>query len=377
MSKSPTSEFQSSAGGVMIRVPAGSFTMGSPESEDGHRVWEQQREVTFLHDFYLGKSPVTQNQYEAVTGTNPTDHEQIGDAPVDSVSWESANEFCQKLTKLDREAGVLPDNLEYRLPTEAEWEYVCRAGSSEPPHGQPQDVAWYHDNADEKPHAVGQKTPNPWGFHDMLGNVWEWCQDWFCVANSSRSVRGGSYFNSARFCRSAQRWGFGSFPGRYFGFRLLVARAGSFDLSPPIDGFPVQAQAPSIFDAIYANDFDLALRVITADPTAIDPVDLIPPPLQCCIYDDKPEWLEWLLDHGADIEHREQDYGGRPLITAVVHRHKRIIRTLVQRGADAKRAMEIAQRGLAGDFEDDPRLDREGYREIIELLRELGIGSRQ
>ena len=86
MSKSPTSEFKSSVGVVMIRVPAGSFTLGSPESEDGHRVWERQREVTFVNDFYLGKSPVTQDQYEAVTGTNPTDHEKIGDAPVDSVT---------------------------------------------------------------------------------------------------------------------------------------------------------------------------------------------------------------------------------------------------------------------------------------------------
>src|SRR5262245_56393874 len=114
MPKSPTSEFKSSAGVVMIRLHTGVFTLGSRESEDGHLVWEQQREVTFVNDFYLGKSPVTQDQYAAVTGTNPTDHEQIGDAPVDSVSWESANEYCQKLTKLDREAGVLPDDWEYR-----------------------------------------------------------------------------------------------------------------------------------------------------------------------------------------------------------------------------------------------------------------------
>jgi hypothetical protein len=377
MSKAPTSEFKSSVGVVMIRAPAGSFTMGSPESEDGHRAWEQQREVTFVNDFYLGKTPVTQDQFEAVTGSNPTGHEKIGDAPVDSVDWEQANEYCQKLTKLDREAGVLPDDWEYRLPTEAEWEYACRAGSSEPRHGQPQDVAWYHDNADEKPHAVGQKTPNPWGFHDMLGNVWEWCQDWF-VANSCRSVRGGSYFNSARFCRSAQRWGWiPNNPGRYCGFRLLAAATGSFDVSPPIDDFPTQARPPSIFDAIDANDFDLALRVITADPAAVESVDGIPPPLHDCIYGDRPEWLEWLLDHGADIERREQDYGSTPLNCAVVHRHKRIIRTLVKRGADATHAMDRAQRGLAGDFEDDPRLDREGYREIVELLRELDIGSRQ
>jgi len=240
MPKSLASEFQTSAGGVMIRVPAGSFTMGSPESEDGHRVWEQQREVTIASDFHLGKTPVTQQQYEAVTGTNPTDHEKLGDAPVDSVDWDQAKEYCQKLTQLDRKAGVLAHDWEYRLPTDAEWEYACRAGSSEPRHGEPQDVAWYQHNADGKPHAVGQKTPNPWGFHDMLGNVWEWCQDWF-VADSSRSVRGGSYFNSARFCRGAQRWGWNpNGRGRYCGFRLLAAPTGSLDLSPPIDGFPPQ-----------------------------------------------------------------------------------------------------------------------------------------
>src|SRR6187401_1391367 len=120
MLKSTTSVFQSSVGALMTRVPAGSFTMGSPESEDGHRAWEQQREVTFASDFYLGKTPVTQDQYAAVTGANPTVHEEIGKAPVDSVSWEAAHEYCQKLSELDRAAGVLPDGLEYRLPTEAE-----------------------------------------------------------------------------------------------------------------------------------------------------------------------------------------------------------------------------------------------------------------
>jgi hypothetical protein len=371
MSKSVAAAFQTSAGGTMIRVPAGSFTMGSPESEDGHNAWEQRREVTLANDFYLGSTPVTQHQYAAVTGKNPSHHEQIADAPVDSVDWNSATEYCLRLTELDREAGLLPVDWEYRLPTEAEWEYACRAGSSEPRHGEPQNVAWHHDNADEKPHAVGQKTPNAWGFHDMLGNVWEWCQDWFCAG--CRSVRGGSYFNSARFCRSAQRWGWNpKGRGRYCGFRLLAARAVSFDLSPPINGFPAQAR---IFDAIDANDFELALRIITADPAAVESVDGIPPPLHACIYADKPEWLEWLLDHGADIERREQDYGSTPLNAAVVHRHGTIIRILIQRGADTTHAMHIAQRGLAGDFEDDPRLDREGYRQIVELLRELDGGS--
>jgi len=111
----------------MIKVPAGSFVMGSPESEAGHRVWERQREVTFEYDFFLGQTPVTQAQYESVTGTNPTDHDRNPDAPINSVWWEPAEKFCEKLTTLDREAGVLPDDWEYRLPTEAEWEYTCRA----------------------------------------------------------------------------------------------------------------------------------------------------------------------------------------------------------------------------------------------------------
>jgi hypothetical protein len=395
MSKSPTSEFRTSAGGVMIKVPAGSFTMGSPESEDGHRAWEHEREVTFASDFYLGKTPVTQDQFEAITGTNPTRHEKIGDAPVDSVTWDQATKYCQKLTKLDREAGVLSDDWEYRLPTEAEWEYACRAGSSAPRHGAPQDVAWYHDNANAKPHAVGRKAPNAWGFHDMLGNVWEWCQDWYWGYNKSyRCIRGGSYFSSARFCRASQRWG--RHPGdggRYCGFRLLAARAGSFALSPPVDDFPKQYH---IYDAIRANDFDRALRIVTADPDAVECPEGIPPPLEYCGDDDKPEWTEWLLDHGADIERLNQDYGSTPLTCAVIRRQKRAIRTLVKRGADATDAMDCAQRGLAGDFEDetvdlakpeevgdayDPatqryirRLDREGYREIVALLRELGIG---
>jgi hypothetical protein len=238
------SEFKSSAGAVMITGCQRFSHHGEPGVRGWPSGWEQQREVTFVNDFYLGKSPVTQAQYEAVTGTNPTDHEQIGDAPVDSVSWESANEYCQKLTKLDREA-------ECSLTTGS---IGCRrkrngntpAGREARSHGMvTADVAWYHDNADEKPHAVGQKTPNPWGFQDMLGNVWEWCQDWF-VANSCRSVRGGSYFNSARFCRFRPALGLDpNNPGRYCGFRLLAAATGSFDLSPPIDDFPTQDRPPS------------------------------------------------------------------------------------------------------------------------------------
>ncbi len=112
-----------------------------------------------------------------------------------------------------------------------------------------------------------------------------------------------------------------------------------------------------IYDAIDANDFDLALRIVTADPLAVESPDVIPPPLECCGDADKPEWVEWLLDHGADIERLNQDYGSTPLTCAVIRRQKRIIRTLVKRGADATRAMDHAQRGLAGDFEDESVYD--------------------
>lgn len=373
MSKSPASEYQSSVGGLMIRVSAGSFTMGSPDSEEGHRTWEQQREVALASDFYLGKTPVTQAQYETVMGANPSAHEKIGDAPVDSVRWEQAKEYCLKLTYLDRKAALLAHDWEYRLPTEAEWEYACRAGSSASRHGEPQDVAWYQDNASGKPHPVGRLAPNAWGFHDMLGNVWEWCEDCFfvsCCPVGCRSVRGGSCRSSARFCRSAQRWGFGpNGRSRFCGFRLLAAKTGSpFELAPPA-GFPAEEQAPIY--AIEENDFDSALRIITADPDEIEPIYVVPPPLHCCVYDDKPQWVDWLLDHGADIESREQDYGSTPLTAAVIHRMKRIIPILVRHGASTQGQLQRARNGLAGAYEEF--FDREGYREIIELLQSLGV----
>src|SRR4029434_5453739 len=150
-------------------------------------------------------------QYEAVTGTNPTDHEKIGDAPVDTVSPAQAADYCQKLTELDRAAGVLADGWEYRLPTEAEWEYACRAGTSDATYGPLDSIAWHFGNADQRPHPVCQKAANPWGFHDMLGNVWELCLDWLSAKDQVRAGRGGSYFNTAKCCRAAARsfyaWG--------------------------------------------------------------------------------------------------------------------------------------------------------------------------
>ncbi len=368
-------ELISSSGARLILVTPGSFIMGSPQSEKGHMYWEGEREVTLSHKFYLGATPVTQRQYEWATGENPTDHPGAGkDAPVDSVNWDMANAFCSKLTEIDRQAGVLRDGWEYRLPTEAEWEYACRAGNQEARYGVPDLIAWYLDNAEGRPHTVGQKVPNDWGFHDMLGNVCEWCQDWFYRANPCRAVRGGSYYNTAAACRAARRegWGPGN-RGRYCGLRVLAAPVGPFELTPPLDDSTAPPKQPSIFDAFDAKDYALAEKILAENPEALEALDEIPPSLHACIYTDRPEMLEWLLDHGADIERREQDYGATPLRTAIVMRHKRIIQILVDRGADTARARDAALRGLNGDYEDDPNLDREGYREIVELLRKLGV----
>jgi hypothetical protein len=373
-------ELTSSSGVRLMAVAPGSFIMGSPPDEAGRGFWEVEREVTLPAGFYLGATPVTQRQFERVIASpayavcswaedRPAE-DCARDAPVDSVGWRGATEFCVRLTQIDREAGILSQNWEYRLPTETEWEYACRAGTTGATYGPLDSIAWHFGNSQLRPQPVGQKAPNPWGFHDMLGNVWELCQDWFSEKGQSRAGRGGSYFNTGKCCRAAVRssyaWG-----GRYSGFRLAAAPVGPLVLCPAIDEYPAPPARPSLWDAVHAQDYALAEQILADDPDQLDGVDWVPPSLQGCIYEDKPEMLEWFLDHGADMELREQDFGGRPLITAVVHRHQRIIRTLVERGADTTGAMEVAQRGLAGDFEDVS--PPEAYREIIELLRELGV----
>lgn len=372
------SELMSPSGVRLILVTPGSFIMGSPLSEVGRQYWESEREVTLSHEFYLGATPVTQSQFDFVMPHFPRQHAHhptieddpaARDVPVDSVWSKGPMEFCARLTQLDRDAGILSNDWEYRLPTETEWEYACRAGTSGATYGPLDSIAWHFGNADQKPHPVGEKPPNPWGFYDMLGNVWELCQDWFSVKGHLRAARGGSYFNTAKRCRAAARTFYSG--GRYSGFRVAVVPVGPFDLCPSIEQYPAPPAKPSIWNAVAARDYARAEQILADDPDQLDGVDDIPPSLHGCIYEDLPEMIEWLLDHGANMELREQDYGATPLTSAVVHRHQKIIRILVERGAETTGAMETAQRGLAGAFEDLP--PPEAYREIIELLRDLGV----
>jgi len=374
------SELTSSSGVRLILVTPGTFIMGSPPDEVGRAYWEVEREVTLRHEFFLGATPVTQRQFDRVMpgfrrqmANHPTiaDDPAVEDVPVDSIGGygNGPTEFCAKLTQLDRDAGILSKDWEYRLPTETEWEYACRAGTSGRAYGPLDSIAWHFGDADHRPHPVGEKSPNPWGFYDMLGNVWELCQDWIWAKHQLRAARGGSYFNTGKRCRAAARTFYSG--GRYSGFRLAAARVGPLELCPSAEQYAAPPPRPTIWDAVAAKDYALAEQILQGDPDQLEGVDDIPPSLHGCIYEDLPEMFQWLVDHGANIELREQDYGSPPLTAAVIHRHKEIIRILVARGADTTRAMHLAERGLAGDFEDLP--PKEAYREIIELLRELGV----
>ena len=204
-----------SIGMRMRLIPPGSFLMGSPPSEGNRWDDETQHPVTIDRPFYLGVCQVTQAQWQAVMGNNPSRFKG-DDRPVEQVSWNDCQEFCRRLS--EREGKT------YRLPTEAEWEYACRAGTTTAYYfgddaASLAEYAWFWENSDSQTHPVGQKKPNAWGLHDMHGNVWEWCADWYRpyqreveaaeeqnpFRGSFRVYRGGSWLNGASGCRAAYR----------------------------------------------------------------------------------------------------------------------------------------------------------------------------
>ena len=239
-----------SIGMKLVLIPKGTFMMGSPASEQGRtQDYDTQHEVTISEDYYLGVFEVTQGQYEKVMGTNPSYFQKrvIGKSdssmyPVEQVSWEDAVEFCKKLSELpeEKKAGRV-----YRLPTEAEWEYACRAGSKAAySFGANSktlgDYAWFGGNSGLQTHPVGEKKANAWGLYDMHGNVWEWCSDWYgkypkgSVSDpsgpsegSSRVFRGGGWSDRASYCRSANRlWYVPPYRDYSLGIRVALSSSG-------------------------------------------------------------------------------------------------------------------------------------------------------
>ena len=259
----PPKEITNSIGMKLVLIPAGKFLMGSPKDEKERDPDEEQHEVSITKPFYLGVYEVTQAEYEKVMGKNPSWFSAKGEGkvkdmdtsrfPVERVSWDNAVAFCKKLSELpeEKKAGRV-----YRLPTEAEWEYACRAGTKTVFHygnslSSKQanfDGAFSYGGADKGPYLertakVGSYAPNAFGLYGMHGNVWEWCQDGYDASYyktnlredppgpaqaSDRVVRGGSWIDYGGDCRSAFRDGYA--PGRRgdgLGFRVAAVQSGS------------------------------------------------------------------------------------------------------------------------------------------------------
>ena len=229
-------ETSNSIGMKLKVIPAGTFTMVDRYRSTAHK-------VTLSQPFMLGVHEVTEEQFAKVMGFNPSGLSFKGaQYPVEQVSWTEAMEFCRKLSALpeERAAGRV-----YRLPTEAQWEYACRGGTTTEYGfgGEFSDLgqyAWYSSNSGNQRHPVGQKQPNAWGLYDMHGNVWEWCSDWYdkypsggvtdpagAQSGSYRVRRGGSWYDSDEYCRSAFRNGV--IPSSRFisnGFRVTCVPSG-------------------------------------------------------------------------------------------------------------------------------------------------------
>ncbi|MCP4258455.1 MAG: formylglycine-generating enzyme family protein [Planctomycetes bacterium] len=222
-----TGEIKAESGLEMVQLPAGRFTMGDEKEIDA------QPHAVVISSFYIDKYPVTQEQYKKVMGENPS-RWKADKNPVEQVRWSDAVKFCN--------ARSLKEDLQpcydlqtwqcnfdadgYRLPTEAQWEYACRAGTKTMyffgnDSSKLADYAWLDENSGGKPHPVGQKLPNPWGLYDMHGNVWQWCNDFYQVdyyqqspeenpkgpeAGETKVVRGGAWKFSADSCRSGYRY---------------------------------------------------------------------------------------------------------------------------------------------------------------------------
>ena len=241
---------------TLIRIEPGEFLMGSPPDEPGRNDNEQQHRVRLTKPFYLQASEVSQAQYKAVMGENPSSFKS-DDLPVENISWHAAALFCERLGKREKRS--------FRLPTEAEWEYAARAGKpgAVSGTGKLEEMAWHADNSGKQPldsaaiwdndadnyferlsangcapRAVATGTPNDWGIHDMQGNVSEWVADWYAGDNSpaddppgpapspveSRVIRGGSWGSDPRHCRVAHRdWNDPAKHSGSRGFRVVMA----------------------------------------------------------------------------------------------------------------------------------------------------------
>ena len=244
ISDTSPSTYTNRLGQTFNLIPAGTFAMGSPSDEPGRSSNEgPQHQVTLTQPFYMMTTEVTQAQWETVMGSNPSGFSGCSTCPVEQVSWDDVQSYITEMNK--RGEGT------YSLPTEAQWEYAARAGSTTAFYnggitetGYDYDpnldaIGWYYYNSGSETHPVAGKAPNAWGLYDMSGNVWEWCQDWYAYdyycnsptdnptgpsTGSYRVIRGGSWCNRAQFCRAANRRnGSPAFWSILIGFRFVLS----------------------------------------------------------------------------------------------------------------------------------------------------------
>jgi len=219
----------------MAWIPPGEFEMGSRDPND-----ERRHRVRLTKGYWVAQIEVTQREYNKVTGANPSRFAGSPYLPVDWVAWDQAAAYCRKLTDLEREGGRLPAGYEYRLPTEAEWEYACRAGSDQD-FSVPEEWAWSRERSGGRPHEVAESQPNPWGLYDMHGNAMEWCIDAWTEYPKSKNevtvdpvkigrpdkettfvVRGGAWWLPADQCTSQWRSRNHNNPNGFRGFRVVL-----------------------------------------------------------------------------------------------------------------------------------------------------------
>ena len=228
-----------SVGMTFVYVPPGEFRMGSDVAEPGRHDDEAAHDVKITRGFWIAATEVTQARWEMVSGFNRAEPKGEN-LPASRLSWPQAVEFCRKLSRAERRI--------YRLPTEAQWEYACRAGSAVADSGGELDeVAWHMDNSGETPRDVAGKKPNAWGLHDMHGNAAEWCRDFYQrdlgsgpavdpsgpAEGNARVVRGGSWGHFARACRSAARASFNpAYPLERVGLRVIIETQAQISPNP-------------------------------------------------------------------------------------------------------------------------------------------------